>query len=250
MAFGPTEVDELLARTGRMCAICNHPHGVQVHHIVPKSADGSDEIGNAIPLCPNCHNEVHTAYGPGRITRLYSENELRLHLARTIELAARQATLRPGSEDWLADAELMRFFAQCLDRPAFRRWFHQELSFTDFDKALEDTSLALNTGYWRTRDGAVIGRSVGKAKLTNPDWRLRLDQIVDRVDEARRLLRDALNLDSMLFQRRSRLYDDFDLELRGDALLGQQLDELRQSAIDDINFVLSEIGDPPLGPLR
>jgi hypothetical protein len=42
-----------------MCAVCNLRHGVQVHHIVPRHEGGSDDASNAIPLCPNCHSEVH-----------------------------------------------------------------------------------------------------------------------------------------------------------------------------------------------
>jgi len=40
-------------------AVCNRLHGVQVHHIVPRHQGGSEDASNAIPLCPNCHDEVH-----------------------------------------------------------------------------------------------------------------------------------------------------------------------------------------------
>jgi 5-methylcytosine-specific restriction endonuclease McrA len=88
MAFAQRVVDNLLARTGRMCAVCNRLHGVQVHHIVMRSEGGSDDESNAIPLCPNCHDEVHAQHAPGRTTRVYTENELRQHLHRTVDLAA------------------------------------------------------------------------------------------------------------------------------------------------------------------
>lgn len=65
--FRPQDVEELLARTGRMCAICKGRHRVQLHHITPVSGGGTDEIDNAIPLCPNCHDEVHSPYAPGRV---------------------------------------------------------------------------------------------------------------------------------------------------------------------------------------
>src|SRR5689334_21991685 len=125
-----------------MCAVCNRMHGVQVHHILPRSEGGSDDASNAIPLCPTCHDEVHAKRAPGRTTRLYTDGELRKHLERTMDLATRQASLRPGGEDWTADVEAVRFYVQCLDRPAFRTYFHQELSFSDLDQALEDTGLA------------------------------------------------------------------------------------------------------------
>jgi hypothetical protein len=238
-----------------MCAVCNRLHGVQVHHIVFRSDGGSDEASNAIPLCPNCHDEVHAQHASGRVTRLYTENELHQHLERTIALAANQAVLRPGDELWAADVLLVRFYVQCLDRPAFRTMFHQELSFSDLDQALEDTSLALNTGYWRTRDGTVIRCASGKTQITNPTWRERLDETVEAVDEARRLLRLALGLDRRdgplpdhrPFDRS--FFDHHDRELRDNHDLGFEIDRLRQRAVGTVNTILAEIGIPDLRPI-
>ncbi len=39
----------------RICAICGFDVVVSVHHIVPKSEGGSDDIDNLIVLCPNHH---------------------------------------------------------------------------------------------------------------------------------------------------------------------------------------------------
>jgi hypothetical protein len=247
MAFAQTDVDALLARTGRMCAICNRLHGVQVHHIVPRHAGGSDEAGNAIPLCPNCHDEVHIGYAPGRITRRYTSEELRGHLDRTIELATHQAGLSMGNDDWEHDVALMTFYAQCLDRPAFRTHFHNELSFADLDQALEDTVLAINTGMWRTRDGTLIQRAAGKRVVVNPRWRGLLDQVVDALTQARHDLRQAFGLNEMLEDRGRHGRMDFHEELRSNRRLGQQLDADRQRALDRMNAVLSE-ADLPLLP--
>lgn len=253
MPFSPDIVDGLLARTGRMCAICNRLHGVQVHHIVPVSAGGSDDERNAIPLCPNCHDEVHAAHAPGRTTRLYTESELRQHLQRTIELAARETALRPGNEVWNADAELVRFYAQCLDRPAFRVWFHVELSFADLDQALEDTALAMNTGYWRTRDGAIIRSAEGKSRIANRDWRARLDAAVAEIDQARQALRHALALDAMFIEQGQPFtrdsFEQSDDRLRSNHELGSEIDRLRQEVLDNLNAVLADIGDEPLGSI-
>jgi hypothetical protein len=184
-----------------MCAICKHLHKVQVHHIVPREDGGTDDIENAIPLCPNCHDEVHATYTSGRTTRRYTAGELRRHLEETVNLAARQASLARGNADWQVDADLIAFYAQCLDRPAFRTYFHQELSFADLDRALEDTLLAINTGYWRTRDGAVLNRAVGKIRVTNPSWREKLDGIAAEIEAARGRLRGALALDRELMHQ-------------------------------------------------
>lgn len=84
MGFNKSEVDRLLVDCGRLCCICHQRHKVQVHHIKPTEDGGTDEIDNAIPLCPNCHDEVHAKYSHGRTTKAYSENELRHHRQQTI----------------------------------------------------------------------------------------------------------------------------------------------------------------------
>lgn len=85
MSFNNVQKEKLLADTGRLCCICKERHQVQLHHIISLTDGGSDDIENAIPLCPNCHDEVHTGYHPGRVTQKYSPNELRLHRQNTIE---------------------------------------------------------------------------------------------------------------------------------------------------------------------
>jgi hypothetical protein len=203
-----------------MCAICKGRHRVQLHHITPVSEGGTDEINNAIPLCPNCHDEVHSPYTPGRVTRSYTESELRRHLAEAIRLAGREVDAAPGTRTWEADRELVLFYAQCLDRPAFQTHFHIELSFADMDRALEDTLLDLNTGFWRTRDGTLIERARGKVHVANPVWRERLDEAVATIDAARRLLRNALGLDVDLCRWEQHASD----RLRHDRDLGAEID--------------------------
>jgi 5-methylcytosine-specific restriction endonuclease McrA len=43
---------------GNTCVLCfgdgNHPH-----HIVPRSAGGEDVEENIVPLCTDCHRDVH-----------------------------------------------------------------------------------------------------------------------------------------------------------------------------------------------
>lgn len=245
MAFDQSDVDRLLAETGRMCAVCGTLHHVQVHHIQPSHQGGPDTYDNAIPLCPNCHNEVHSEYGKGRVSRMYTETELRQHLARTKGVASKRVAQRPGGKTWKEDVELLRFFGLCLDRPAFRTYFHQELSFTDFDQAMEDTILALNTGHWRTRDGDVIERGKGKSHLVNPHWRSVTDEVVKLITEARTELRQALALNQMILTSsrfdRSR-YDENADAFRSDGLLVQRIDELRQRALDEFNIALAEAG--------
>jgi hypothetical protein len=88
VGFSKKDADELLVKVGRRCCICHKLHRVQLHHIVPQAEGGSDDIDNAIALCPECHDEVHTRYAPGRVTRVYSVEELKAYKQKAIELVA------------------------------------------------------------------------------------------------------------------------------------------------------------------
>jgi len=253
MGFKKEEAEQLLADCGRCCCICGRLHRVQVHHIIPKDQGGTDQISNAIPLCPNCHDEIHSDYVPGRTTRIYTPDELARHRERTIERIKRQGRWSPGKAEWKKDKALILFFAQCLDRPAFRTYFHAELSLIDFDKAMEDTSIALSTGYWRMRDGTLIERGRGKACIVNPQWREKIEDIAEIIEEIRTRFRNALGLNQMinefnLFPRRGHplMPEDLMHGFRGDRKLGTWMDEQRQKAIDIMNSLLEESGSPAL----
>jgi hypothetical protein len=252
MGFDKKEAEQLLADCGRRCCICGRLHRVQVHHIFP----GDDSIANGIPLCPNCHDEAHTEYSPGRTTRTYTLEELRLHRKRTIDQIKREGRWKPGRADWKKDRALLTFFAQCLDRPAFRTHFHQELSFADFDQAMEDTLVALNTGYWRMRDGTLIERAKGKACVVNPGWREKLEQIASHIEDIRRRFHQMFGLNEMVSHLRGSIrFGHFEIHefmesLRHDPDLGNWMDKQRQEAIDIMNSLLNEIEMPPLRGLR
>lgn len=144
---------------------------------------------NGIWLCQTC-------------AKLIDNDEVRYNvdlLRRWRRLSEEAALLdieAPAKDEKLShvtDADLIRFYAQCFDRPAFQDRFHQEGSMEAFDKAIEDTITAINTGCLRARDGGVLTRSKGKAFLDNADWRQRMDLIVDllrairsRYDDARK----------------------------------------------------------------
>lgn len=256
MAFDQGEADNLLAQTGRRCCICKRLHGVQLHHITPREEGGSDDIENAIPLCPNCHDEVHIGYASGRVTRRYTSGELKQHRQMTIQQAQNAAQWQPDSPVAQQDQELILFYAQCLDRPAFRTHFSNEDSFSDFDCAMEDTLSAINTGYARLKDGTAIERAKGKVYLVRADWREKMDQITAIIEDIRSHFQRALGLDEMLmnYHRRSRHDPSFDWRMeqaigehfRANASLDEYINERRRKAIALMNAVLAEIGHPPL----
>ncbi|BBL94586.1 hypothetical protein TthHC11_21200 (plasmid) [Thermus thermophilus] len=59
---------ETLRRAGGICELCKRPapfsdiNGepfLEVHHIIPLSEGGADDVNNTAALCPNCHRAVH-----------------------------------------------------------------------------------------------------------------------------------------------------------------------------------------------
>lgn len=89
------------------------------------------------------------------------------------------------------DKKLIEFYVQCFDRSAFKDDIHCEGRMEDFDQAIEDTIIALNTGILRTRDGAILKQAEGKSTIQNPDWREKLDNISEMLVSIRRRLKIA-----------------------------------------------------------
>ena len=60
MPFSPAVRKEALIASARHCSVCHRYKGVkvEVHHIVPESEGGSNEIENAIVLCFDCHADA------------------------------------------------------------------------------------------------------------------------------------------------------------------------------------------------
>lgn len=90
MSFNRDAVSKLLAECHRRCCICHSFCGVKIEtdHIVPSGEGGGDEIGNAIPLCFECHAEVHSYNNNHPRGRKYLPEELRLHKEQWLKICA------------------------------------------------------------------------------------------------------------------------------------------------------------------
>lgn len=55
MAFSEKTKDEVKRKAHFRCCVCGN-YFVEIHHIIPEAHGGTDDIGNAAPLCPNCHS--------------------------------------------------------------------------------------------------------------------------------------------------------------------------------------------------
>lgn len=139
------------------------------------STDERKSIENGIWCCQNCGKLVDN-------DEIRYTEDLLLDWKRLSEQAALLEIENPrnlNATKTLGDSDLLRFYSQCFDRPAFQDEFRQEGSTEAFDRAIEDTIIAINTGTLRSRDGMILSQSKGKSFLVNSDWREQMDVIVD-----------------------------------------------------------------------
>jgi len=45
-------------RDGNKCSICERTTNLHVHHIIPRSVGGSNDLKNLITLCSGCHRSI------------------------------------------------------------------------------------------------------------------------------------------------------------------------------------------------
>ncbi len=169
-------------------------------HIAAASAGGArydasmsplqrSAIENGIWLCQSCAKLIDSD------TQKYTSGLLR-NWKTTAEANAATELEKVGKKQeqlFSADVELIRFYSQCSDRPAFQDEFRHEGSTGNFDRAIEDTITAINTGNLRSRDGTVLSESKGKSYLQNQDWRKTMDTIVDLLRAIRSRYKEALS---------------------------------------------------------
>lgn len=138
------------------------------------SEDRSSET-NGIWLCQTCAKLIDN--DPLRYTtELLQQWRYVSEEAALLDIEAPADSIPPTRT---TDVELIRFFSECFDRPAFQDHFQQEGSMEAFDRAIEDTITAINTGCLRSRDGTVLSQAKGKSFLNNQKWRSKMDTIVD-----------------------------------------------------------------------
>jgi len=60
MPFSPEVKTRMFVRCRRLCCLCQKQCGTNIEaaHIIDEAAGGSNEEGNGIPLCFDCHQEI------------------------------------------------------------------------------------------------------------------------------------------------------------------------------------------------
>ena len=140
---------------------------------------------NGIWLCQSCSKLIDTD-----ITR-YPKELLQSWKQLAEQTAILEVETTSSTPAFEKDKELVQFYLECFDRPAFQDDISQEGRMEDFDKAIEDTLIALNTGVLRIRDGSILKQADGKSSVQNSLWREKLYTITDMLTAIRRRLRIA-----------------------------------------------------------
>lgn len=88
MAFKVVDVANLLAQCHRRCCVCHRFCGVkmELHHAEHKADGGNDDLGNAIPLCFECHAEVNHYNNAHPRGRKFTIEELLIHKSQWLDI--------------------------------------------------------------------------------------------------------------------------------------------------------------------
>jgi hypothetical protein len=98
MSIPQATVEKIFVRCARRCCVCRRfrPLLLQVHHIKEQSEGGTDDEDNLIPTCISCHATVHT---DTKLTRRFTERELRQHRDEVYRLVADGKLLEVSEHD-------------------------------------------------------------------------------------------------------------------------------------------------------
>jgi hypothetical protein len=195
------------------------------------------DIHNGIWLCQSCSKLSDSDDLRYTVDLLHQWKRLSEE-ATVLELA----TLSPA-QNTEQDKALIKFYVPCFDRPAFRDDICQEGRMEDFDRAIEDTIIALNTGVLRTRAGETIKQAEGKAFIQNPEWREKLYNVVDILTAIRRRLKIAEHDDAYIY-RSNNGYEG--IYYFNDRELEEWFNFSREEILKIMSSICREIGMPEL----
>jgi hypothetical protein len=208
------------------------------------TAEERSSIENGIWLCQKCAKLIDN--DETRFTAGVIEEWKRI--AEATALLEIQSS-HGGSSETSSDAELLRFFTQCFDRPAFQDPFHVEGSMEAFDRAIEDTITAINTGCLRDRNGDVVAQAKGKAFIERHEWRRELDAIVDLLRAIRSRYKHAQATGAIHVHALDKGQEFYAIN---DRVVAQWMDSTRSQVIELFSRLCEQAGIPglhfPRGP--
>ena len=184
MTCGANTNPEKISNIGVAAHICAAAQGGP-RYDASMTPEERKSFENGIWLCQSCSKLIDTD-----ITR-YPKELLQSWKQLAEQTAILEVETTSSTPAFEKDKELVQFYLECFDRPAFQDDIYQEGRMEDFDKAIEDTLIALNTGVLRTRDGSILKQADGKSSVQNSLWREKLYTITDMLTAIRRRLKIA-----------------------------------------------------------
>ena len=153
-----------------------------------------------------------------------------------------------GSGKPVSDETVLEWLYIFFDRPAFQVTFEFECDLSHFDKAMQDTVAALNTGVLQTRDGHLIGRTKPKDQVSTRRWRDGLNQACQIVSEIRQCYANALRREVIVLKDRPvfNWKTSSDLNHSAGRSLIHYMNSARNQVLKIMNDLFQEIGKPPL----
>jgi hypothetical protein len=130
--FPREEVDRLLVKCHRRCCICHRYCGTKIEtdHIDLRALSKDDSIENAIPVCFECHAEIHSYNDKHPRGRKFRPEELRLHRDQWLKICADKPEAMLSAA-WDGDVgplqalmdelDFNKMVAQCSSTPEERR---------------------------------------------------------------------------------------------------------------------------------
>lgn len=128
-------------------------------------------IKNGIWLCQSCSKLIDSD------TDFYTK-ELLNYWKKISEKLAEFELKNPRIQIY-SDEEFMKFYSICFSRPAFTHYMVQEGSCEDLYQAINDTIIAIDTGYLFSRDGKLIEKLDSYSAILNEDLALSIKSIRD-----------------------------------------------------------------------
>lgn len=195
------------------------------------SQEQRKDIENGIWLCSDCAKLIDSDINRYTVPLIHTWKS-------TAEQLASAEMVGYNLVSDITDEHILRFYASCFNRSAFKDPIRCEGNIEDdFKRAIEDTLIALNTGVLRSRDGTEI-KSISKFEISNPKWRNKIYVITCMLEALLRRLELAIR-EKKFIQRNDGFYY---FSGSGGRELEYWFDSTRNEIIDTLSEVCSEAG--------
>lgn len=149
LTCGANDDPENYSNIGVAAHICAAAPGGKRYDTNMTSAERKD-IQNGIWLCQSCSKLIDSDDIRYTVDLLHKWKQL------SEEAAILELESASPAQNTERDISLIKFYVQCFDRPAFQDDIRQEGRMEDFDRAIEDTIIALrSSGHWMISAGLV-----------------------------------------------------------------------------------------------